>query len=83
MRSPDRLLSSLFGKVEESKGKEQTRIKITGAGGIRTLGTVLPVQRFSKPPHSTTLPPHPGGKPYNNLRASANTDLKCEFCDTS
>src|SRR5580658_5165321 len=28
-----------------------------GEGGIRTPGTVLPVQRFSKPPHSATLPP--------------------------
>ncbi len=30
-----------------------------GEGGIRTPGTVLPVQRFSKPPHSATLPPLP------------------------
>ena len=29
-------------------------IKIGGERGIRTLGTVLPVQRFSKPPLSAT-----------------------------
>ena len=37
---------------------EDKRKGKTGAGGIRTPGTVLPVQRFSKPPHSTALPPH-------------------------
>ena len=31
--------------------------KFGGEGGIRTPGTILLVQRFSKPPHSATLPP--------------------------
>ena len=44
----------------------------TGAGGIRTPGTVLPVQRFSKPPHSTTLPPHPELKHYEDIGSRAN-----------
>ena len=31
--------------------------KTGGEGGIRTLGTGFPVQRFSKPAHSATLAP--------------------------
>src|SRR5262249_23570338 len=34
---------------------------ITGEGGIRTRGTVLPVRRFSKAVLSTTQPPLPSG----------------------
>ncbi len=30
---------------------------LSGGGGIRTLGTPNDAQRFSRPPHSTTLPP--------------------------
>jgi hypothetical protein len=31
--------------------------RISGGGEIRTLGTPYDVQRFSRPPHSTALPP--------------------------
>ena len=52
----------LLGMLWNSQGYfvvlEDRRKGKTGAGGIRTPGTVLPVQRFSKPPHSTALPPH-------------------------
>jgi hypothetical protein len=38
------------------------RITGDGGGGIRTLGTPNDAQRFSRPPHSTTLPPLRGDR---------------------
>jgi hypothetical protein len=36
----------------------EKRLRTYGEGGIRTLGTRLKVQRFSKAPLSTAQPPH-------------------------
>ena len=38
-----------------------------GEAGIRTRGTLLHVQRLSKPPHSATLPPLRGWRPLSRI----------------
>src|SRR5436305_1898933 len=44
---------------------------MSGGGGIRTLGTAYAVQRFSRPPRSTTPAPLQGPEPRRPRRGSA------------
>jgi hypothetical protein len=54
-----RLIGILRANVTDtlSPGERDQQDQPGGEGGIRTPGTVLPVQRFSKAPLSTTQPP--------------------------
>ena len=49
-------ITNLQYKVYKKQFKITKLIEKAGKGGIRTLGT-LTVRRFSKPVHSSTLPP--------------------------
>jgi hypothetical protein len=55
------------------------RCKPGGEGGIRTPGTVLPVQRFSKAPLSTTQPPLRTGLGRQTLQNESARRIS-DFC---
>ena len=50
----------------------------SGGGGIRTHGPGEPGQRFSRPPHSTTLPPLRGGSHARRCRVSSGVRRRNE-----
>ena len=51
-------------------------LQTSGEGGIRTPGTACAAQRFSRPPHSTALPPLPTDSVHDEAEGA-------EFCGAS